>query len=99
MVQLVVLGALATPLASAAAPPRVKTIPSSVVVVTQDFSTPTQPVCDSTAFLQFPDVKGALSYQASWFDTHPRVNTTASYTGAGPQIGEVPLGISDLPPG
>ena len=71
---------LLTPVASAA-PMRVKTIPSSVVIVTQDFSTATQPVCNSTAFVQFPDIKGAGTYTASWFDANPRVNAKGLRTG------------------
>ncbi len=74
------LCALMTPVASAA-PTRVKTIPSSVVIVTQDFSTETQAVCNSTAFVQFPDIKGAGTYTASWFDANPRVNTKGLRTG------------------
>ncbi len=75
-----VLCALMAPVAGAA-PTRVKTIPSSVVVVTQDFSTATQPVCNSTAFVQFPDIKGAGTYTASWFDANPRVNAKGVRTG------------------
>jgi hypothetical protein len=52
-----------------------------LVLDTQEYTDGTNPRCSYAVFVEFPDVKGAVSYRVDVQDKDPRVNTTNRFSG------------------